>query len=84
MVRIKTVSNQFISTLTFPLSDVFGDRKRSSDVLMLLTNTSRIPFDSFTVSQIYTANIITRLLRRDKQFSRIASKSLYIDDRNYY
>ena len=86
MVRIKTVSNRFISTLTFSLSDVTGDRKRSSDVLMLLTTTSRIsiPFDSFTVSEIYTANIITRLLRSDKQFSRIASKSLYMDDRIYY
>lgn len=86
MVRIKTVSNRFISTLTFSLSDVTGDRKRSSDVLMLLTTTSRIsiPFDSFTVSEIYAANIITRLLRGDKQFSRIASKSLYMDDRIYY
>lgn len=82
MVRVKTISNQFISTLTFSLFHVFGDRKRSSDVLMLLTNT--IAFDSFAVSQIYTANIITRLLRRDKQFSRIASKSLYIDDRIHH
>lgn len=59
MVRIKTVSNQFISTLTFSLSDVFGDQKRSSDVLMLLT-TSRIsiPFDSFTVSEIFIRLIL--------------------------
>lgn len=60
MVRIKTVSNQFISTLTFSLSDVFGDQKRSSDVLVLSTTTSRIstPFDSFTVSEIFILLIL--------------------------